>query len=92
MACWDGRLARWSHRLRKKRLTGLVGALLDAAEPLGPLGAQMLWVAQPTLGLFMPRDDVASLARILEHPDGLAWLHERLAGPDERHEKHDDRE
>jgi hypothetical protein len=75
---WTPRLARWAHRLRMARLDGLVGTLLEAAEPLSPLGAQALWIAQPTLGLFVPREDVASLARLLEDPGGLAWLRTHL--------------
>jgi hypothetical protein len=75
---WEPRLARWAERLRAARLIGAVGTLLDAAEPLGPLGAQLLWVAQPTLGLFLPRAEIASLARLLDEPGGVAWLRERL--------------
>jgi hypothetical protein len=75
-------LVRWSLRLRAAHLDGMIGTLLDAAEPLGPLGAQVLWVAQPTFGLFGRRDDIASLARLLETPEGWAWLRDQLAGPD----------
>jgi hypothetical protein len=59
-------------------LDGLVGALLEAVEPLGPLGAQVLWVAQPTLGLWVPREEIATLAQRLEAPGGVAWLREQL--------------
>jgi len=77
---WAERLARWSDRLRPAHLDGLLGALLDAVEPFGPLGAQMLWVAQPALGVFVPRGEVAALARLLDAPDGVAWLRARLDG------------
>ena len=80
---WTPRLARWSRRLHAARLDGLVSVLLDAIEPLGPLGAQLLWIAQPTLGLLLPRDEVASLARLLDAPGGVAWLHQQLAAPDD---------
>jgi hypothetical protein len=60
--------------------------LLAAAEPLGPLGAQLLWVAQPTLGLFMSRDRITSVARLLEQPDGLTWLREQLTGKEQHGE------
>jgi hypothetical protein len=80
---WSQRLARWSRRLRAAHLDGLVGALLEAVEPLGPLGAQVLWVAQPTLGLWVPRDEIATLAQRLEAPGGVAWLREQLIEMDD---------
>lgn len=82
---WIERLASWSKRLHRARLDGPVGTLLDVCEPLGPIGAHLLWIAQPTLGLVMPREEVAALARLLEQPDGLAWLREQLAGTDNTH-------
>ena len=73
------RLAQWAARLEAAGLGGLAATLLDATEPLAPLGAQALWVAQPALGLLLPRDAVADLARVLDAPGGVAWLRERLA-------------
>jgi hypothetical protein len=85
---WAARLARWSRRLQAAHVRSLVGLLLDAFEPLSPLGAHALWIAQPTLGLIMPREDVAALARLLEDPDGVAWLRDRLVGTDDEIEPH----
>jgi hypothetical protein len=79
---WEPRLARWSARVHAARLTGVVGALLDAAEPLGPIGAHLLWIAQPTLSVFAPRDEITALARRLEAPGGVDWLRTHLVGPD----------
>lgn len=76
---WVARLDRWSRRLH---LHGMLTALLDAAEPLGPVGAQFLWVAQPVLGLFTPRHEIDALARLLDAPGGVAWLHAQLDDPD----------
>ncbi|MBN1563927.1 MAG: hypothetical protein JXA10_08810 [Anaerolineae bacterium] len=75
---WPERFTRWGERLRAARLDHLVGALLDIAEPLGPLGAQLLWVAQPTLGLFVAHTEIDSLARWLDEPDGVARLRAHL--------------
>ncbi len=74
------RIAGWSARLRAIGLDGLVAALFDAAEPFGPLGAQLLWVAQPAVSLFMPSDEVDGLARLLDDPAGVAWLRSELTG------------
>lgn len=79
---WSARLQSWSRRLHALRLTGLAGVLLDVAAPLSPLGAALLWIGQPVLGLVAPRDDVAWLARLLEDPEGAAWLRDRLVGED----------
>lgn len=72
------RLSHWGERLHAAGLGGVMAALLDAAEPLAPLGAQALWVVQPALSLVLPRDAVADLARVLDAPGGVAWLRERL--------------
>lgn len=80
LASWEARFSRWGHRLRAAHLEALAVALLDATEPLGPLGAQILWWAQPTLSLFVPRDEITALARALETPQGLAWVRAQLAG------------
>ncbi len=72
------RIAGWSARLRAAGLEGLVAALLDAAEPFGPLGAQLLWVAQPAMSLFMSSDEVDGLAHLLDDPAGVAWLRSEL--------------
>ncbi len=74
------RLAGWSVRLRTAGLDGLVAAVLDAAEPLGPIGAQVLWVTQPVLGLIMPADEIGELAHLLDDPKGVAWLRAELIG------------
>ncbi len=80
LARWEKRFWRWGRWLRAAHMETLAAALLDAAEPLGPLGAQMLWWAQPTLSLFMPRDEVSALAQALEEPQGLLWVRAQLFG------------
>lgn len=77
-AQWAARLARWARKLHAARLHGLVMALLDVCEPLGPLGAQVLWIAQPVAGLVVPRDAIGALARILDAPGGVAWVRTQL--------------
>jgi hypothetical protein len=67
-------LINWADRVRASGMHDLVGALLDAATPFSALGGQCLYIAQPVLGLFVPRERVGVLAQVLEEPDGLAWL------------------
>ncbi len=81
----SGALESWGDRLRAWGLDGLAAALLDAAEPLSPLGAQALYVAQPALGVFVPGESVGRWARLLEDPANLARLRARLFGPDDSH-------
>lgn len=79
---WDARLTNWGARLQTWGMDGLVAALLEAAEPLSPLGAQVLYVAQPTLGVFFPTEAVDRWAQALEDPANVAWLRSRLTAPD----------
>jgi hypothetical protein len=48
--------------------------LIEAARPVSWLGAQMLWVAQPTLALFGAGETLARLARVLEDDRALATM------------------
>lgn len=75
---WEQKFADWGTQLRAWQLDGLAASFLDAAEPLSVLGAQMLYVAQPALGVFLPREDVGQLARLLEDPANLVWMREAL--------------
>ena len=74
------RIAGWSARLHALGLGGLVSVVLDAAEPFGPVGAQLLWVSQPVANLLLPSDEVDGLARLLDDPAGMAWLRSELIG------------
>ena len=60
--------------VKRRGLASALGLFLDVIEPIGALGAQLLWIAQPTAGLFGGRDIVAGLARTLEQPDGVERL------------------
>jgi hypothetical protein len=76
----QSRIATWSAQLRAMGLSNLVDVLLEAAEPLGPLGAQVLWIAQPALRLVAPSDEIDGLARLLDDPSGMVWLRTALNG------------
>jgi hypothetical protein len=40
--------------------------------PLHVIGAQLVYVGQPVLGLFLPSDQTAGLAQVLERPEETA--------------------
>lgn len=68
----------WRERLQQLGLLSFAGLLLDVFEPLSPIGAQVLWVAQPTLGLMVEPNKIAAWAELLEDPQNIARLREEL--------------
>jgi hypothetical protein len=57
----------WIDQARRRGLGGALSLLLDALEPLGPLGAQVLWVFQPVGGLLAGAESSAG-GEALEAP------------------------
>jgi hypothetical protein len=47
------------------------------------VGAQVLWVLQPALGLFIARKALSALAEALEEPGGIDRLRKQLDDGDE---------
>jgi hypothetical protein len=71
----------WIRAAKARGLGGPLGLLLDALRPLGPLGAQLLYVAQPLAWLVGGRDArhaLGSLAQTLETPGGMDHLRQQL--------------
>ena len=68
----------WIIRAKNRGFDGALTLLLDALAPLGPLGAQILWVMQPLSGWFGWDDAIGGLAEALEAPDGIERLRQRL--------------
>lgn len=68
----------WVQQLKSHGLGAFLDLALDILEPLGPLGAQVLWAALPVFGVFGGRDQVADLARTLEEPGGIDELRRQL--------------
>ena len=69
---------RVARRLQQSGLGEPARFLLDAGAPLALIGSQLLYVSQPLLALFIDRQDVAAVARLLEHPDGPGILAQHL--------------
>ena len=74
----------WVIRAQRWGMAGLLAALLDAAAPLAPLFGQALYVAQPTLGLLLPRRSITDLAQWLDQPAGLIDLCRALEAADDQ--------
>ena len=51
---------------------------LDVVEPICTLGAQVLWVMQPSLGIFFGHQLIGDLAQVLENPAELEALRKQL--------------
>jgi hypothetical protein len=68
----------WLRAARADGWGDWLGLALDALEPLGPLGAQLIWTAQPALSLFVRRDALTALAQSLESPGGIEALRRLL--------------
>ena len=60
----------WQQRADQAGLGGVSRAVVEALQPLAPLAAQLLWVAQPTFGLLGRGAAIGVLAEMLEHPVG----------------------
>lgn len=75
----ESRRAAWIAAAHQHGLVSPLCWMLDTFEPLAPLLSQMLWVMQPTAGLFGAHDWVADLADTLDSPQLLAALRQQLA-------------
>jgi len=74
----------WIEKIRARGWGDALSTALDILEPLGPLGAQLLWVAQPAarwIGGW--GDSLGELAQVLEEPDGIERLREMLEQDDQ---------
>jgi hypothetical protein len=78
MADYD--LTAWIETARQRGWGDALNLMLNVIEPLGPFGAQVLWVIQPASGLFGARSGIGALAEALEQPGGIDRLRQQLEG------------
>lgn len=62
----------WATGLQRWGLRGLAAALLESGSGFAALAAQSLYVGQPLLEPWLPKDKVGGLARMLEDPNQSA--------------------
>ena len=72
-------MSDWIEKVKQRGYGQWVYVLLDVIEPIAPLVAQGLWVAQPLVGLWDQSDTLQMLAETLEDPDGIAQLRQYLS-------------
>jgi hypothetical protein len=68
----------WIEELKVRGLAAPLSLALDLLEPLGLVGAQVLWVVQPVSSLLGASALVGGLADVLEQPEGIENLRRRL--------------
>lgn len=68
----------WVQNAKARGLGHVLEVALDVFQPLGIIGAQLIWVGEPVLRLWIPREMLAGLADALETPDGIEHLREEL--------------
>ncbi|HLV37444.1 MAG TPA: hypothetical protein VKY59_20160 [Spirillospora sp.] len=71
-------MSDWIQQAKVRGFAAPLRILLDVLEPLGPLGAQVLYVAQPVSRVLGASEAVRHLAEALEEPGGIDRLRERL--------------
>jgi len=69
----------WIEAVKERGGAPILLTLLDAFEPLAPVLAQGLLVAQPLANLWRGGAALRELADMLEEPDGLRELRRQLA-------------
>ncbi len=74
----DYDLTAWIETARRRGWSDALSLMLDVIEPLGPFGAQVLWVIQPASSLFGARSGIGALAEALEQPGGIDRLRQQL--------------
>jgi hypothetical protein len=80
----------WIKQIKARGLGGAFSVLLDIIEPLGPLGAQILWVAQPTLRVFGAGETLDHVAQALEEPGGIGRIRSLLNDINDANDINDD--
>jgi len=72
-------IAGWIEAAKRRGQAPFLLTVLEACEPLAPVLAQGLLVAQPLANLWQGGAALGELAELLEEPDGLRELRALLA-------------
>jgi hypothetical protein len=58
----------WAENLRRWGLQDITAWLIEAVGPVQFLGAQVVYVGQPVLRIFVPDGHITAFAQVLEEP------------------------
>lgn len=70
----QGNVFQVADRIRRLGLQSPALVALEAGRPLAFLAAQLVWLAQPALALFLPGGELTRLAEILEDRESVKTL------------------
>jgi len=59
----------WAETLHRWGMQEAAAVMIEAAEPLGYLGAQAVYLSQPFLSAVFPEEHVTALADLLDSPE-----------------------
>lgn len=68
----------WIHSVKQTGLGDFLYMAVKVLAPLGPIGAQLLFVAEPLAGLAFDRKIIRDIANALEEPEHIKHLQEQL--------------
>jgi len=59
----------WAEKFTRWGIQDFVAALLEAAGPLTLMGAQAIYIGQPFIQDYFPKEHLKAVTRLLEDPD-----------------------
>lgn len=69
---------QWITQVKVRGLSGAVSWGLTILEPFGVFGANLLYLLQPTFGIFGWQAPIRDIAQALETPGGIEALQQQL--------------
>ncbi|MBN1178576.1 MAG: hypothetical protein JXD18_05155 [Anaerolineae bacterium] len=72
-------IEHWAERIERAGMVSITTALLEAARPLGFLASQVLLLGEPLLSGFTASSPVRRVAEMIEDPDQVDLLLQRLS-------------
>ena len=71
-------IGEWAARLERWGMAPIAPILMQALQPLGFVGSQLVLFGQPLLTLFADAQSFEELSSLLDDPDALSRIERRL--------------